>query len=305
MKRLYGMGGNRPDGLKLYNFVDNHDVERIYTKLNNKAQFTPVHILLYTLPGIPSIYYGSEFGIEGRKERTSDASLRPALNLKEYENSYTDNGCTKLISALGKIRQSVKALSYGDYQEKNLTTTQYAFTRNLDGDCVVVTVNNAETECNMTVGCGNAAEYYGAIFGERVKVQNGCINIKLSANSGEIWLPDYMKIDDLKPVPIEQTTMKPETAAKSEAVKEAEPANKSETVQEEKPANKSETVKEAETKKVVVDYSKSYEEMTVEELQEVILQKLASNGPVTDQMRKDVSDNVYHDSLVNWARSFR
>lgn len=51
VRRLYEMGGNRPDGLKLYNFVDNHDVERIYTKLQNKAQFFPVHVLLYTLPG--------------------------------------------------------------------------------------------------------------------------------------------------------------------------------------------------------------------------------------------------------------
>lgn len=80
VKRLYGMGGNRPDGLKLYNFVDNHDVERIYTKLNNKAHFAPVHVLLYTLPGVPSVYYGSEFGIEGKKERYSDDSLRPALS---------------------------------------------------------------------------------------------------------------------------------------------------------------------------------------------------------------------------------
>ena len=45
--------------LDLYNFVDNHDVERIYTKLSNKAHFAPVHVLLYTLPGVPSIYYGS------------------------------------------------------------------------------------------------------------------------------------------------------------------------------------------------------------------------------------------------------
>ena len=55
--------------IRLYNFVDNHDVERIYTKLNNKAHYLPVHVLLYTLPGIPSVYYGSEFGIEGKKER--------------------------------------------------------------------------------------------------------------------------------------------------------------------------------------------------------------------------------------------
>ena len=85
VRRLYEMGGNRPDGLKLYNFVDNHDVERIYTKLQNKAQFFPVHVLLYTLPGIPSIYYGSEFGIEGKKERYSDDSLRPALQLADYK----------------------------------------------------------------------------------------------------------------------------------------------------------------------------------------------------------------------------
>ena len=50
---------------------------------------------------------------------------------------------------------------------------------------------------------------------------------------------------------------------------------------------------------------KPYEAMTVEELQSAILEKLAKNGPVTDQMRRDVADNVWHDSLVNWVRSFR
>ena len=49
----------------------------------------------------------------------------------------------------------------------------------------------------------------------------------------------------------------------------------------------------------------SYEEMTVEELQLSILEKMAANGPVTDQMKKTVTDNVYHDSLVNWVKSFR
>ena len=53
-----------------------------------------------------------------------------------------------------------------------------------------------------------------------------------------------------------------------------------------------------------VSLNKSYEEMTVEELQNVILEKLAKNGPVTDRMRQDVAENIWHDSLVNWARSF-
>ena len=60
IKYVSDMIGNKSN---LYTFVDNHDVERIYTKLNNKAHFLPVHIMLYTLPGIPSLYYGSEFAL--------------------------------------------------------------------------------------------------------------------------------------------------------------------------------------------------------------------------------------------------
>ena len=48
-----------------------------------------------------------------------------------------------------------------------------------------------------------------------------------------------------------------------------------------------------------------YEEMTVEQLQAAILAKMAANGPVTDQMRRDVEQNVWQDSLVNWVKSFR
>ena len=69
-----------------------------------------------------------------------------------------------------------------------------------------------------------------------------------------------------------------------------------------------ETAKPAAAPKEKVPVSvpdKPYEEMTVEELQQAVLQKLAKNGPVTDQMKKDVADNVYHDSLVNWVKSFR
>jgi hypothetical protein len=51
--------------------------------------------------------------------------------------------------------------------------------------------------------------------------------------------------------------------------------------------------------------NKSYEEMTIEELQSAILARMAQNGPVTDRMRKDVIENVYHNSLVNWIKSFR
>ena len=54
-----------------------------------------------------------------------------------------------------------------------------------------------------------------------------------------------------------------------------------------------------------VPAAKPYDEMTVEELQGAILAKLAANGPLTDRMRREVAENVYRDSLLNWVRSFR
>lgn len=327
VKYLQNMGD-----LDLYNFVDNHDVERIYTKLSNKAHFAPVHVLLYTLPGIPSIYYGSEFGIEGKKEKFSDASLRPALNLEDYKNAVTENPCTALIAALGKIRQATPGLSYGSYNELMLTNRQYAFARDLNNVRVIVTVNNDDNAAGMNLPVGNTAAYIGALSGKRAEVQEGRINVTIPANSGEIWIPEeQMKGETPVPAAIPKS-VKPDVVMTKEEVADiaaedskdpdllkAETAEKSVESNAEAAINTtiasedSETVKTDLTKEeskeakapVKPDWSKSPEEMTVAELQAAILAKMAGNGPITDQMKKTVDDNIWHDSLVNWLKSFR
>ena len=361
VRRLQNMGT-----LKLYNFVDNHDVERIYTKLNNKAHFAPVHVLLYTLPGVPSIYYGSEFGIEGRKERGSDDSLRPALNIEDYKDAVKTNPCTALVAALGKVRQAVPALSYGSYNELMLTNRQFAYARDLDGTRVIISVNNDDAPAGMHLAAGNCAAYVGALSGEKVAVQDGHINITQPANSGEIWVPEGTDLN-VKPVKIEakaenKAEVKPENNdsaaantdvesdgkagadSKSKAKTNTEKTDErktetkadSETAAETKPELKpsaektTEAKAEASTKDeaakddtaavkdseessdapvdpatITVDWSKSPESMTVPELQAAVLAKLAGNGPVDAQMKKTVTDNIWHDSLVNWLKSFR
>ena len=240
------MGGSRPDGLKLYNFVDNHDVERIYTKLKNKSHFVPTHILMYTLPGIPSIYYGSEFGIEGAKQYGSDDSLRPALS----------------------------------YQ-------QYAFSRNYYGQSVLVTVNNSDNDCTLNLPAGNCSEYVGSLTGTHIAVNGGYVSVNVRANSGEIWVPADGKEEIIEPVITEEIVKIPEP----EKVK--------------KPILSAESSQTIEVSKATIPVqNKSYEEMTVEELQQAILDRMAKNGPVTDRMRQDVIENVYHSSLVTWIRSF-
>ncbi len=380
VKRLYEMGGNRIDGLRLYNFTDNHDVERIYTKLNKKEHFAPVHVLLYTLPGVPSIYYGSEFGIEGKKERFSDDSLRPALSLSDYENAEEKNPCTRLIAALGLVRRHTAALSYGDYRELLLTNRQYAFSRNYNGVSVVVTVNNDDSDYVMTLPAGNAARYRGALSGETVSVNNGQIVVNVKTNSGDIWVPvlegQAKEPENQKAAPETAGIPKiPETAQKKETVPDIQAPAKETTAETpaEKPApaktdasakkqksdteywwkatetdessEQSDKVPEADAKAPVrtpapdadkktaprepsasadakipvrtpapnagtavpaaVPDAESFEKGRIAGLQEAILAIMEKNGPVTDQMRRDVMANTHHASLVNWIKSFR
>jgi len=289
VKRLYDMGGNKVDGFRLYNFVDNHDVERIYTKLNNKSHFVPVHILLYTLPGVPSVYYGSEFGIEGQKKRGSDDSLRPAVSYNQYVEATDQNRMTELIARLGEIRLKTKALSYGNYKELLLTNGQYAFAREYDGQSVIVTVNNSDADIVMTLPVQNAEEYMGGLFGMKTSVKDGCISVNVAANSGEIWLPACQESLQMKSIKCSIEEKKEEM---TETAKIAEPQER----QKEEHTEKEEVCE--------INHNKSFEEMTVEELQAGILERLGSNGPVTDQMKKDVAENVYHNSLVTWIKSF-
>lgn len=289
VKRLYDMSKT----LKLYNFTDNHDVERIYTKLSEKSHYIPTHILLYTLPGVPSIYYGSEFGIEGRKERHSDKSLRPFLSYEEYRNKAESLVFTKLISRLGEIRHQLKALSYGEYKELLLTNRQYVFSRKTEEETVIVCVNNDSCDSTVNVSAENADEFTCAFSGEKIKAINGRITLTIKASSGEILFSSRGNISEIRP---SEFSLPVREEKKEE--KKAAPVITSEEKQVEKKEEKTET-------KPVTIPDKPYEEMTIEELQQVILDKMAKNGPVTDRMKQDVYENVYHNSLITWARSFR
>ena len=284
-----------PQHIKLYNFVDNHDVERIHTKLMNKAHYLPVHILLYTLPGIPSVYYGSEFGIDGRKEHGSDDSLRPYIDLNAHLGDYEHNPCTALIAALGRIHAKYSQdLVWGDYRQLALTTQQYAFARGR----LIIAVNNSDGEAWINVEA-QASAYVGLLSGKRIESGGGRLNFCLPGSSGDIFAPDdgQAQIEISKPVeakPVRKAD-KPGTQPKAKPVGK-KPAKA-------KPAQ--EPTKEEPRPEDIEIPDKPYELMTVEQLQAVILAKMAKNGPVTERMRRDVIENIWHNSLVNWANSFR
>ena len=148
MRRLQGLCGNT----KLYNFSDNHDVDRLPEKLRQPAHIRHIAILVYTLWGVPSIYYGSEFGIHGKKERGSDWPLRPCLELADYADAVQSNPVTSVYAALGRLKAQMPVLSEGEPKELLLTTQHYAFARVLDGEAVVAVLNNSDQEARLEFG---------------------------------------------------------------------------------------------------------------------------------------------------------
>ncbi|MEG1074552.1 MAG: alpha-amylase family glycosyl hydrolase [Ruthenibacterium sp.] len=123
-------------GKHLFNFLDNHDVTRIASILSNPAHLTPLYGLLFAMPGIPCVYYGSEWGIKGDKN-SGDAALRPALDAPQT------NALTTHITQLAKAHRGSKALCYGSYRTVLLTNAQYIFERRTDDERVLVAINAA------------------------------------------------------------------------------------------------------------------------------------------------------------------
>lgn len=143
LNRQFGVEGIYR-GLALYSFADNHDVNRVATSLKRQAHLYPLHILLFTMPGIPSIYYGSEWGIEGKRTPHSDAALRPCIDLETTSRTLPEPDLAKTIRRLADLHRQFPALRYGDYRQVYLTHEQFAFMRQTADQTVVVAVNAAD-----------------------------------------------------------------------------------------------------------------------------------------------------------------
>ncbi|MCR4588435.1 MAG: maltodextrin glucosidase [Lachnospiraceae bacterium] len=141
-------------GRHLLSFVDNHDVNRLASTLTNPEHKKLAYGLIFGMPGIPCIYYGSEWGCEGRKENGSDDGLRASFEAP----CWTD--LTETIAAMAKARKGSKALQYGGYRQVLITNRQLIFERAVEGERVLVAVNadgNA-FHADFDAGCGRAVD---------------------------------------------------------------------------------------------------------------------------------------------------
>ncbi len=162
--------------ISLYNFADNHDVERVATSIKNKRHLYPLYTILFTMPGIPSIYYGSEWELEGVKVKGSDKQLRPAININEIEYSFKKD-MIRHISNLANIRNGSEILKYGTYEELFVKSEQFGFIREYNDEKIIVLLNSSANEENIKLNIHEGA-YLDLLNNEEIYItKNNTVNI--------------------------------------------------------------------------------------------------------------------------------
>ena len=140
-------------GKHLLSFVDNHDVSRIASIIQNPAHLPLLYAMAYGMPGIPCVYYGSEWGAKGEKHN-GDPSLRLSYENPEW------NELTDFIAKLSEAKKNSKALNYGAFRSVLLTNKQCIFERKTEGERVLVAINadGEDFYAHFNAECGRAVD---------------------------------------------------------------------------------------------------------------------------------------------------
>ena len=140
-------------GKHLLCFVDNHDVSRIASNLTNEQHLPLIYALCFGMPGIPCVYYGSEWGAKANKSE-GDPALRACFDAP------VENDLTAWISKLAAAKKASNALNYGDFRSVVLTNRQCIFERKTYSERVLVAINadNVPYTAHFDAGCGTAVD---------------------------------------------------------------------------------------------------------------------------------------------------
>ena len=129
------------DPYSIPNFIDNHDTPR-FLATGNIGAFEQALVLLFTLPGIPILYQGTEQAL---------TETRQAMFAGGYNNergSFDANSqAYKLIQSLSEIRRAHRVLRRGELRmiaSDAAGAGILAFQRSLGGEAITLVMNTAD-----------------------------------------------------------------------------------------------------------------------------------------------------------------
>ncbi len=120
-------------------------------------------VLQYTLPGVPSVFYGDEAGVQGYGDPFCRAS---------YPWGQEDKRIIEFYKQLGEIRRGSECLKSGGYCSYVLDGSFIVFERFCESDRLLVAVNasNEEKTYSMPSVYKNAKAYFGNVSANEIKV---------------------------------------------------------------------------------------------------------------------------------------
>ena len=120
-----------------------HNTLSEYDYLKGVSMMKMASLIQFTLPGVPSIYYGDEIGMQGMKDPFNRACM-----VWEDQNQEL----LRWYRRLGQIRKGTRALADGEFVPVFCENSAVAYERNSGENSVLVAVNNNDTETDIYVG---------------------------------------------------------------------------------------------------------------------------------------------------------
>ncbi|HUR16231.1 MAG TPA: glycoside hydrolase family 13 protein [Candidatus Limnocylindrales bacterium] len=132
----------RPEAIRTQlNLLDSHDTPRYVTVAGgDRDSYRLASLAIFTLPGAPCVYYGSEVGVEG----SHDPDCRRAF---PWDESRWDAGLRSFVRALAQTRHDVKDLRRGAFKVVAAAGDAVAYER---GNAVVV-INSGEETARLSI----------------------------------------------------------------------------------------------------------------------------------------------------------
>lgn len=181
----HNLNRNMAIAKELYLFLENHDVDRIVNRLENRNNLRAIYMMMFTLPGKPSIYYGGEFALAGQKKDGDDSPIRPPVSIDEMK----PNDFTSYVAKLAEIHGKNSELHMGAFRELYLTNRQWAYARIDQNSAVITALNNDEEGAAFYVTLPFAGHLcFDLITNEELPIeQNNRVLIRLGPNEGRMF----------------------------------------------------------------------------------------------------------------------
>lgn len=166
---------NIMDNLRMNRFTH----EAVVNNLHPGSRWKLALTYLYTAPGVPLVYYGSEIALEGNETDHKQMDFRTDKELVEY------------ITKLGELRNQISALTKGTIEPLYAKGGMIVYKREYEGETAVIAINNTSKTQNVEIAADKIAEdmeLRGLLMDDQAKEKDGKYKLIVDRDEAEIYM---------------------------------------------------------------------------------------------------------------------